>query len=77
MDWAVSSMTGMPCLFAIARISSIFAAAPIMCTGMMALVCGVIFFSRSAGSMFRLASISVKTGMAPQSRIASQVATKV
>ena len=75
--WAVSSSTGIPCRSAIALIASMRAGAPIMCTGRIARVFGVILRSRSAGSMFRVRSTSVNTGTAPQSRMASQVATKV
>ena len=37
----------------------------------------VIFLRKSAGSIFKVSSISVNTGIAPTSNIASHVATKV
>jgi hypothetical protein len=75
--WAVSSMTGRLWREATSMISRIRAWAPSIWTGMIARVRGVILRARSSGSMFREASISVKTGTAPASRMASQVATKV
>ena len=64
-------------MVAIARMASISAGAPAMCTGTITFVFGVIHCSRCTGSIFRLRSSLVITGVAPNSKIASTVATNV
>ena len=68
----------MPCLAAIALISSMSAVWPYSETGMIALVRGVIAASISSGSMLQVSgSTSTNTGVAPSSTIISAVATNV
>ena len=75
MACAASSMTGMPARSAAAMIGSMSAASPKRCTGMMALVRGVIAARVCAGSMLNVAgSMSTSTGVAPTRTIAPAVA---
>ena len=48
-----------------------------MCTAITAFVFGVINFFSESGSKFNVPSISAHTGVAPDSMIASTVATNV
>ena len=50
---------------------------PRMCTGITALACGVIFFSKSIGSIVSELSTSAITGIAFAANIAAQEAKKV
>jgi hypothetical protein len=62
---------------AMAMISSKRAPTPSMWTGTITLVLGVILRARSAGSILSVQSTSVTTAVAPQSKMASTVATNV
>ena len=58
-------------------ISKRLAGVPNMCTAITAFVFGVINFFNESGSKFNVPSISAHTGVAPDSMIASTVATNV
>ena len=78
MACALSSITNKLCSLAIAIIASIFAARPNKCTGIMALVFGVIAFLMASIEMFILyKSTSTKTGVSCNKAITSTVAAKV
>ncbi len=74
---ATSSTTLTPRRCAISTILSIFAGIPRMCTTMTAFVRGVIFFSKSAGSMVRDPSTSATMGIARAATTDAHVAKKV
>ena len=58
-------------------ISKRFAGVPNICTAITAFVFGVIRLFNDTGSRFKVPSMSAQTGVAPDSIIASTVATKV
>ena len=58
-------------------ISNRLAGVPNICTAITAFVFGVIIFFNESGSKFNVPSMSAHTGIAPDSIIASTVATKV
>ena len=60
---AQSSISGSPCSSATAFSSSIRAGFPIICTTMIAFVCGVIFARTSSASRLNVRSISASTGI--------------
>ncbi len=75
---AQSSITFRSCFFAISMMPSISHACPYTCTGMIALVLGLIAFSISSGEMVQLSrSTSTSTGVALASNTALMVAAKV
>ena len=78
MPWALSSITFRLCFSAIAQMAGMSAHWPYRCTGMMALVLGVMAASIFFGSMQRvLGSQSTNTTVAPTTHAASAVAKKV
>ena len=76
--WQASSITGSLCCAAIARMASMSAAEPPMCTGMMQAVRSVIADSSRRASIWNVSgSVSTKTGSAWWSSTALIVATNV